>query len=309
MNSFLKTLSAAVLILFSATAIYALSPSDAHEIYTFSSPESVNADVKTSGGSIEFLGTESDEVRVEMYVRRSGRYLSKSDTDLDEFDLEVGLTGSNLKAHASRKSGNRGWFSSANQMSISFIVYVPKNSVVKGVTSGGSVAAENLNGTVELRTSGGTVRLTGISGAVEARTSGGAININDVNGSIDARTSGGSIRATNAHGIINLRTSGGSITVTDCSGQVDARTSGGSIRADLEEVSESLNLRTSGGSITMTVPGGRGYNLDLAGSGVRAELVNFSGTSERNRIRGTVHGGGPEISARTSGGMVRVNYK
>jgi hypothetical protein len=309
MNSLLKTISAAVLILFSATAIFAQSSSDAYEIYTFSSPESVNADVKTSGGSIEFMGTESDEIRVEMYVRRSGRYMSKSDTNLDEFDLDVDLRGSSLTAHASRKSGNRGWFNSNNMMSISFKVYLPKNSMVKGVTSGGSVAAENLNGTVELRTSGGTVRLTGISGTVDARTSGGSINITDVDGSIDARTSGGSMRATNAHGIINLRTSGGSITITDCSGQVDAHTSGGSIRADLEEVSERLNLRTSGGSITMTIPGGRGYNLDLSGNGVRAELINFSGTSERNRISGTVHGGGPEISARTSGGTVRVNYK
>jgi DUF4097 and DUF4098 domain-containing protein YvlB len=310
MNSLLKTISAAVLLLFSATAIYAQSTSDAYEIYTFSSVEALRADVKTSGGSIEFMGTETNEVRVEMYVRRGGRYLSKSDTDLEDFDLEVSLRGNSLKAHANRKSGNtRGWFNSGNQISVSFKVYLPKNGVVKGSTSGGGVAAENLNGEVELRTSGGSVRLNGISGTVDARTSGGSITINDVNGSLDARTSGGSIRASGAHGTINLRTSGGSIRIEDCSGQVDAHTSGGSITANLEEVSERLNLRTSGGSITMAIPGGRGYNLDLSGSGVRADLVNFSGTSERNRIRGTVHGGGPEITASTSGGTVRVNYK
>jgi hypothetical protein len=41
---------------------------------------------------------------------------------------------------------------------------------------------------------------------------------------------------------------------------------------------------------------------------VYAELKNFSGEAEKDEIRGTFNGGGTKISAKTSGGSVRLEY-
>jgi hypothetical protein len=275
--------------------------------FDVSNPELL--DIQTSGGFIRVLGSERDDVSVEMYVRRGGQYLDDTDITLDHYDIEIEQVGNRIKVHANRESGS-GWrfWRNENYASISFIIHTPRITNVDAGTSGGSVTAENLEGRVQLRTSGGSMTLKELTGLVEARTSGGSISVEHSEGEIHARTSGGGITVSNSQGILEFRTSGGSIQLNDVDGTVTARTSGGSINAKSNHVGDHLDLRTSGGSITVTVPGGTGYELDLSGTRVQAELQNFSGEVERNRVSGTIGNGGPVIRARTSGGTVRVNY-
>lgn len=275
--------------------------------FDISHPELI--DIKTSGGSIQVKGSDRNDVRVEMYVRQNNRYLDDTDTSLDDFKIEIEQEGNTVRAHANRESGS-GWnlFRSGSNISISFIVYSPRETAVEVNTSGGSVSAENLEGQIQLRTSGGSVTMQSLRGIVNARTSGGSIAIEDVEGELNAATSGGSIRASNSNGKLDLRTSGGSIRLDEVGGSLSARTSGGSITAKMHQVGELVDLQTSGGSISIDIPDLNGYELDLSGTRVQTELRNFSGEVERNRIKGVINNGGPLIKARTSGGTVRINY-
>ena len=72
---------------------------------------------------------------------------------------------------------------------------------------------------------------------------------------------------------------------------------------------EFATLKTSGGNVNITVPKGLGLNLDLHGSRVRTQLENFSGSMKDDDVEGTINGGGPMLSARTSGGSVRVSFR
>ncbi len=286
---------------------WAQSTSDAYQVERFGVSDGVNIDVLTSGGSIDVIGKNTDEVTVEMYVRRKGRYIDKGDADLSEWEIDISKDGNTVNAHAKREK-NKGWNWNRNSVSISFVVYAPKESVSNLRTSGGSIELENLIGEQSARTSGGSVRAEGIKGDINLKTSGGSITINDVQGDVDANTSGGRISVENVSGDIDVRTSGGSISLESVEGSVEASTSGGSIRASIPEPSDFINLRTSGGSITIEVPRDRGYDLDLDGNRVRADLRNFDGEIERDEVRGSLNGGGIRIKARTSGGSVRLNY-
>jgi hypothetical protein len=281
----------------------------AYLIRTFdlSSPDLL--DIRTSGGFVQVKGSDRNDVRVEMYVRRGGRYLDDTDTRLDEFEIEIEQIENKVRAHATRESGGiwRSWRSDAN-ISISFIVYSPRVTGVDARTSGGNISAEHLAGHIQLHTSGGNVSLKDLNGEIDARTSGGGISIENIEGKLDARTSGGTITASNSNGSLDLRTSGGSIRLDEIGGTISARTSGGSINAKLFHVGDHVDLRTSGGSITIAIPESNGYELDLQGSRVHTALRNFSGEVERNKVKGLINDGGPVIRARTSGGSVRINY-
>lgn len=280
----------------------------AYLVKTFDLDQPEHIDIETSGGFIRVKGSETDEVRVEMYVRRNNRYLTDTDTSLDEFEISIEQDGNSVRASA-RREGRSGWQGWRNRnLSVSFIVYTPEKTRLDARTSGGSITADNLEGDLYLRTSGGSLTLSRLTGKVDARTSGGSIRIESVQGELDARTSGGSITAENSAGKLNVRTSGGSIRLENISGAVDARTSGGSIRAKMDRVSEHLDLQTSGGSIRVELPKDIGFELDLRGSRVQSELDGFTGTVERNSIRGTIHEGGPVVRARTSGGTVSIRY-
>ena len=89
---------------------------------------------------------------------------------------------------------------------------------------------------------------------------------------------------------------------------MEAKTSGGSIDAEIVSPEDYIDLRTSGGSITVTVPKNNGYDLDLDGNRVRADLENFKGDMDKDAMRGTMNGGGTKVSARTSGGSVSLRY-
>ncbi|WP_234568693.1 DUF4097 family beta strand repeat-containing protein [Rhodohalobacter sp. 614A] len=280
----------------------------AYRIETFNTSSSPSVNVSTSGGSINVIGQNSSEVRVEMYVRRNGRYLDPSDTDLSDYDIEIDSNGSTVYAEAKRKGSGWNLFGSNRNLSISFVVYAPENSTVSGNTSGGSVSAEHIVNNLSLRTSGGSVNVHDVAGEIDLRTSGGSINIENADGRIDGRTSGGSVSARNVSGSADLRTSGGSIRLENISAKMSARTSGGSIRGEFLTFDNDIDLQTSGGNIEINLPEVSDFNIDLKGQRVNTQLRNFTGEFERDHVEGRIGRGGPMLTARTSGGSVSLRY-
>lgn len=282
------------------------SSRDAYRTEAFSVSGNTDLEVETSGGSIQVYGSESGQVRVEMFVRRRGNFIDPGEANLENWDISIEKQGNKVYAVADRKE-NRRW--TRNTYSISFVVYAPSNTEANIKTSGGSVRLEKLNGNQYARTSGGSMRALDINGDLDLKTSGGTIRIANIQGDVAAKTSGGSIGIEEANGNVDARTSGGTITVEGVEGNLIARTSGGSIRAKLDKLGEEINLSTSGGSIRVTVPRGSGLDVDLRGNRVNTELQNFSGSSKKRSLEGRLNGGGTLLRARTSGGSVTLNYQ
>lgn len=296
----MSLLTAALAVVFVASAA-----AQAYQTETFGVKDGVNVEVKTAGGSIVVNGTRSDEVKVEMIVKRRGRTIDPGEADLKDWDITIEKRGNTVYAIAER-DGRINWGN--NNYSISFVVSTPRDARADVKTSGGSIEIANLMGDQSANTSGGSITATEIGGDIDLRTSGGSITIEAIEGSVVANTSGGRIRANHINGGIIAKTSGGSITLNEVSGNVEAKTSGGSIDAEIVSPQDYIDLRTSGGSITVTVPKNNGYDLDLDGNRVRADLVNFKGDMEKDTMRGTMNGGGTKVSARTSGGSVSLRY-
>lgn len=262
--------------------------------------------VRTSGGSIRVEGSNSSQVKVEMYVKSNKFSDSKIKEMLEEdYEIKIEKNGSRIEAVAERTSKSWSW----NGISISFVVYTPKDFACELNTSGGSLDLSGVSGkSHELKTSGGSITAEDMSGNLLARTSGGSINVSDFTGNLDANTSGGSINLEDIMGDIDVNTSGGGIKINDVRGEVEASTSGGSITADISKLERQLVLRTSGGSVNATIPSGLGLDLDLRGNRVNTSLNNFSGESKSDRVKGTVNGGGIVVQLSTSGGSVNLNY-
>lgn len=292
---------ALMMAVFTITAI----AQEAYQTESFAVNDDVRIEVETSGGSIDVRGSNTDEVRVEMYVKRRGRDIEAGAADLDNWDITIEKSGNTIYTKAKSRSRNN-WGN--NSYSISFVVLAPTRSIADVRTSGGSITLENLIGDQNARTSGGSITAVEIGGDIELKTSGGSITVEEVEGYVDANTSGGRIRATDVTGGIIAKTSGGSITLDNVSGNVEARTSGGSIDAEITDPQDYIELKTSGGSISISVPKDGGYDLELDGNRVRADLENFRGEYERDEIEGTLNGGGTRVKAKTSGGSVTLRY-
>src|SRR5690606_3081897 len=211
-NFFTKTLSVAVFLFSACNAISGEMADQPYLTKEFSISTPGELEVLTSGGSIDVSSHAGSNVRVEMFVRKGGRDIEKSDKDaaeaLEDFEIEIEKSGNKVIASAERDGGS--WFGN-NNVSISFKVSVPKEMSCDLRTSGGSINLKGVSGVQDLKTSGGSLNIADIKGNMEAKTSGGSINIDNYAGILDASTSGGSINLKNAKGDLAVSTSGGSI--------------------------------------------------------------------------------------------------
>lgn len=316
-------------------------------VKTYKSSEVKNVNVRTSGGGISVTGGAGDEARVEVYVRgnNGGSNLSKEEIEdrLKEYELSVKKEGETISCVAKRKNESS-WNNWKNGLSISFKIFTPEKISTDLVTSGGGISLKNLTGNLGFTTSGGGLKLQNLGGNVKGRTSGGGINISDsrdhidvstsgggidadnckgdirlstsggglrlkkLDGTIRATTSGGGIRAEEISGDFNTSTSGGSIKLEDMTASIKASTSGGGIDADIKSLGKYLSLSTSAGSIHVRMPMDKGIDLDLDGQRVKVPtLAKFSGTVEKDRVKGSLNGGGIAVRMDANSGGVYIN--
>ncbi|WP_461103528.1 DUF4097 family beta strand repeat-containing protein [Spirosoma koreense] len=272
--------------------------------------------------------------------------LDKSEIEdrLKDYDISIMQEGSTIVATAKRRNNDRDW---KRSLSIGFKFYTPRNVTTDLRTSGGSISLAALTGTQKFRTSGGSLRMSDISGDINGQTSGGSIHFDrcqagsanridlqtsggsieakassgamrlhtsggsirlmDLKGNVDAQTSGGSVNGENIDGDIKAGTSGGSVRLADVAGSIDASTSAGGIEVSITKLGEYVRLSTSAGSINVRMPLNKGINLSLSGNRIKIPLNNFSGDTEKDRIKGTLNGGGIPVTMSASSGSVNVN--
>ncbi|MGS2720967.1 DUF4097 family beta strand repeat-containing protein [Paraglaciecola aestuariivivens] len=143
---------------------------------------------------------------------------------------------------------------------------------------------------------------------LDLNTSGGSLAIDDLNGDIKAKTSGGSIKVGNVTGNVSLHTSGGSIKTRTISGNLYAHTSGGSIKTTLDkQLTDDAKLTTSGGSITAFLRSDIKIDIDASTSGGRVKSdFEIVGKTKKRAVRGSINGGGPTLTLKTSGGNIKI---
>lgn len=254
-------------------------------------PASVNLTLATAGGDIS-LADVAGEVR----LATSGG------------DIEFGEIEGRLKAATSGGDIHGTYVSEESSVATSGgdIRVEEAGGDLKVATSGGNIEVEDVRGKLEAGTSGGNIRLGDIQGDVSAKTSGGNIRIGAAGGGLRLATSGGDIHVAGSAGEARIATSGGDVFLGSARGYVSAATSGGDLEVTLES-GEGAELETSGGTLTVHLPAGAGFDVDADARGgrVRSDLP-IVGSVGRDRVEGTIGGGGKLLRLRNRDGDIRI---
>lgn len=296
---------------------------------TFEMKEPGSLNASSSGGGVTVQTHEQPQVIIQAFVRKNGNVLSPTDPTVKEaleaFDLNFSKSGSAITAIVERKSRLNFW----NNIGISLTLIVPREmsckvsssgggvkiSGVKGThdfsSSGGGVHLENVTGTTEAQSSGGGVHVTKQNGDIRLSSSGGGVTLEDAQGSVYAHSSGGGVSLKNIKGNVEASSSGGGVNVSGECASVKAKSSGGSVHVDIRNLSKELYLESSGGGVDALIRNGKnlGLDLDLESDRVNIELQNFSGKSEKDRVKGTMNKGGIPVYMHASGGNVNVRFE
>lgn len=266
--------------------------------------------VETSGASVSVSGTSGNSVVIDMYVKYKGKEIDTENADieelLEEYDLDFSQNGNTISLTA-KKSGGWGW-NSDNSLNLAFKVSVPHTMSTNINSSGGSISLTEITGEQEINTSGGSINVSKSDGKLLISSSGGSFRLEEFRGNVSVKTSGGSVKISQVEGDISIGSSGGSVSLEEIEGSINASTSGGSIRAQLTNLEKSLTMKSSGGSITAVVPQGLGLDLNLSGGRVNTTLSNFSGEQKKDKVSGTINGGGIPVTLQSSGGSINLEF-
>ena len=289
---------------------YSQSDKKPIESKTYSLSGTGTLEVDVSGASVLVQSTAGNQLQVQAFFKKDGKFLSQTDSEaqefLEKFDISISQSGNTISVIAKQKSSSSwNW---RNRPSLSFEILAPQNLNTDIRTSGGSMSLQGIQGTHQLGSSGGSISVKNSGGQVYSKSSGGSFYLAGFEGNVEVQTSGGSVKVEELRGDIVAKTSGGGMTLIEVSGRIEAQTSGGSIRAELAEVRNPMNFQSSGGSIQISVSSKARFNVEMKGGGLSSQLNNFQGTTSKNLISGKVNGGGPTIYMHSSGGSIRIGH-
>jgi DUF4097 and DUF4098 domain-containing protein YvlB len=183
---------------------------------------------------------------------------------------------------------------------------------------------------LRIETRDGSVDLAAVNGNVTIHSTDGAINASQLTGKIEIQSVDGSIMTDNLKGDVRLHSTDGAITVTHLDGQCDVTSTDGSLRAEgrfdslrlvstdgsvVAKVAEgsrmtsAWSIRTVDGSVDVLLP--KNFQADINASTRDGHIklalpVTVQGEISQSKVQGTLNGGGPELTLKSTDGSIRL---
>ena len=264
--------------LFAATA----HADDYAKSFTVSNRASVRVD--TNDGSVSV--TTGDTQQVEFRVEYHGHVLNKS------LQIESNQQGDQVELTA--RIADKWHFSIGNIRTLRIEVRMPKNADLQVGTGDGSIKANDLSGTIDLRSGDGSITVSSLKGAVRLHTGDGTIEGSNLDGKCDASSGDGRIRLTGRFDVLSARSGDGSVGVEALHGS---------------KLDSTWSITSGDGSIDVALPGDLPVNVDAStGDGrISSDIpITMEGIISKSRVRGKMNGGGSTLTIHTGDGSIHL---
>lgn len=266
-----------------------------------------------SGGALEVDVHDADVqvktggeagVTIELYLHAEDMEWARRMYERAQFQAEQ--QGSTVRLTSREVRVDRGDWSRRRWYNVRASIRVPRQFDATIRTGDGDVSIEDLEGDLSLRTADGDVAVGGIRGVVEAHTQDGDVLVGDVEGPrIVVRSQDGdlSIGALSVREAV-IETQDGDVSVESVTGQIQVDTHDGDLRIGLASV-EGASIRTGDGDVNIYMPESFAADVDIQSESIHIDdAFRVTGSVSRHRIKGTLNGGGPPLTVRTSDGSV-----
>jgi len=247
----------------------------------------------TFDGSIQVQSWNQAEVRVEIEKRGPDREVAAA------LEVRSSQDGNRVRVEAPKPKVEREFIGIGNFSgpSVSFIVRLPENVKLTAITRDGSIAVDNVKGTVSLRSGDGSIRAKAVTGDVTVHTNDGSLSLADVNGRLSLESGDGSIHVQGRFDDLHVKTGDGSITIE---------------AEDGSAMKDDWDVSTGDGSISFQVP--RRFDAEIDASSrdgrVRSDIDGLTASNDDDDDRGTLRGrigsGGRTVTLRSGDGSITV---
>jgi putative adhesin len=247
---------------------------------------SVDLDIRTNSGGVRIDGGPVDTVHVVARIRANRWSTADAARRVQQIAQAppIEQTGNTIRI------GQTSDGDLYRSVSIGYDITVPDATRIRAVVGSGGQTIRRVQGPIDATAGSGGVRVAQVVGDVRITAGSGGVRIEDTAGRLEARAGSGGIAITGARGF------------------VDARAGSGGVRIEGRPL-DAWNLRTGSGGISVRIADDTPFEVDArAGSGgitTNQELTVVDQRS-KNRLHGTVRGGGARLQLETGSGGIRI---
>jgi len=175
-------------------------------------------------------------------------------------------------------------------------------------THSSAVALSGIDGKTEIKTGSGNIRVDRASGGLRVVTQSSAITLRGLSGPLDARTQSGAVRASFAGaGAADVETGSSAIQIDGLTGGLTVRTQSGRVEVRGNPTA-AWDVSTGSSLIDIALEPAARVTLEATSrsSSVQLRGVAVDGSAAKERVSGTVGGGGPIVRLASRSGQIHI---
>jgi DUF4097 and DUF4098 domain-containing protein YvlB len=213
-------------------------------------------------------------------------------------------------------------------VTVSYEVRVPRDTAIMASTDSGGVTLDGVTAAVTVTTQSSAIALSRLGGKTEVKTGSGDVKVDRASGGLRVVTQSSAITLRGLSGPLEARTQSGAVSASFAgAGSADVET--GSSAIQLDGLSGRLTVRTHSGRVELrgaptadwdvstgssVIEAGFGpaakFTLDATSgsSSVRVDGIPVDGFTAKERVSGTVGGGGPTVRLASRSGQIHIGH-
>ena len=283
-------------------------------------------DVSTIRGKVEVRGGDGPQIRIDGTVTvRVGITVPSNALELAQRVADrprIDVAGNVVRLRPPLDSDE------LRAVTVSYVVRVPRDTRLVIASESGAITVDDvaaavlvtthssaidlsrLNGATEIKTGSGDVSVDRAAGGLRVVTQSSRITLRGLSGALDARTQSGAVRASfGGPGAAEVETGSSAIQIDGLSGGLAVRTQSG--RVDVRgNPSAAWNVTTGSSLIDVSMEPAARFTLDATSksSSVRLTGIAVEGFTAKERVSGTVGGGGPMVRLASRSGQIHIGH-
>jgi DUF4097 and DUF4098 domain-containing protein YvlB len=185
----------------------------------------------------------------------------------------------------------------------------------KANTVSGDIDMTSITGSLKAHAVSGDLTITGAQDGVDCETVSGELKIRRVKGGAELKTVSGDILLENSEGDVEAEVVSGDIELIDISGagEVMSKSVSGSVKyvGNLSR-NGSYSFNVLNGDVTLLIPSNSAFQLyakTFSGNINTDFEITLTGKLSKKELRGTVNGGGAELTLKTFSGDVYLKKR
>jgi len=192
-------------------------------------------------------------------------------------------------------------------------VHMPRDADLQIETRDGRVDLASVNGDIVIHSTDGAVTASQLTGKIELQSVDGSINADALKGDARVHSTDGAIELTHFDGQCDVSSTDGAVRAEGRFDSLKLVSIDGSVVAkiaDGSKMTSAWQIRTVDGSVNVSLPRDFQANLDASTQDGRIRLdvpVAVQGEISKSRVRGTLNGGGPELTLKSTDGAIRIS--